>query len=291
MNMILEKIASVASAADAASDATALAARFTGPALELRTATYKIRATDPSYDAPVPIPSGSASVVLPQATDQWPRTVFAIVSNPDDMTVAPMSLTLIQDTPRSDYKVYYAIPLEPNTVLPPVAPVTVGTAILPNDTKLLSETPATVAAGYADILAIGEQSPSYANFDAEGDTLRTAVGAQYKAERSTGIKNTATLTFGKVAGPGKSIALATNESGAIVSLNIRESVTAKVVVEGADVTVEGGVAAAAGLTRSLKGVEAIYDYQLLFYIPPTGDTSKIKLLGFAQGLLTAQELP
>ncbi|RFA16069.1 hypothetical protein B7R22_04865 [Subtercola boreus] len=291
LNGILAKISASTTAADAASDATALSARMTGPALDLRTETYAIRKTFPSYAAPQAIPAGPSSVILPQATDSWPRTVFTIVENPDDKTVAPLSLMLIQDTPRSVYKVYYAIALEPNTTLPPVAPVTIGTSKLANDTKLLAETPADVAAGYADILAVGEASPYFSQFDATGDTLRTSVGAAFKADKKANLKNTASLDYAKVAGAGESIALATNQSGALVALNIRESETAKVVEAGATVTAQGAVAAASGVTVSTKGTEAIYDYQLLFYIPPSGDTSKVILLGFAQGLLSAKELP
>ena len=291
LNAIVLKIANTTSAADAASDSSQLATRFTGPALDLRNATYSIRKSFPDYAAPQPIPAVASSVTLPQATESWPRTVFTIVQNPDDKTVAPLSLMLIQQTPRSDYKVYYAIALEPDTTLPPVAQATIGTSRLSNDTKLLSETPADVAAGYSDILAIGDASPYAAQFDPTGDTLRTSVGVDFKNAKKAGISNTAAIEYGKVAGPGDSIALATNQSGAIVALNIRESETAKVVEAGATVKPEGAVKAASGVTESTKGTEAIYDYQLLFYIPPSGDTSKVKLLGFAQGLLSAKELP
>ncbi|GAA1000001.1 hypothetical protein [Subtercola frigoramans] len=290
LDAVLARVSATTTAADAASDATALAARVTGPALELRTATYKIRAADPSYPAPQVIPVGPASVVLPQATESWPRTVFAIAEN-TDATVAPLSLMMVQDTPRSAYKVYYAIPLEPDTTLPPVAPATVGTSRLADDSKLLSITPADAATGYADILAVGDQSPYFDKFDATGDTLRTSVGVDYKNAKKAALPNTASIEFAKVAGAGEIISLATNQSGAIVALNIRESETVKVVEAGATVSPEGGVKAASGVTSSTKGTEAIYDYQLLFYIPPSGDTSKVRLLGFAQGLLSAKELP
>ncbi|MEF2978786.1 hypothetical protein [Subtercola sp. YIM 133946] len=291
LNTILGKVSEVTTAADAASDATALAARMTGPALDLRTETYTIRAADADYPAQPAIPTGPASVVLPQASDTWPRTVFAIAENPADPTVAPLSLMMTQDTPRSQYKVYYAIPLEPSTTLPPVAPATVGTSRLDNDTKLLSMTPDDVVAGYADILAIGDQSPSFNSFDATGDTLRTSVGADYKATTKANLPNTASIDFAKVAAPGQTVALATNQSGAIVAANIRESVTVKPVEAGATVSPTGAVKAASGVTETSKGTEAIYDYQLLFYVPASGSTSKVQLLGFAQGLLSAKELP
>ncbi|UFS60971.1 hypothetical protein [Subtercola endophyticus] len=299
LDTILGKVSTVVTASDAASAtdptaaATGLAVRMTGPALDLRTATYSIRKTDADYPAQAAIPAGPSSVVLPQATDDWPRTVFTIVENPADPTIAPLSLMLTQDTPRSQYKVYYAVPLEPSTTLPPVAPATVGTAVLDNDTKLLSMTPADVATGYADILAVGQQSPYFDKFDATGDTLRTSVGADYKAQQKANLPNTASIDFAKVPAPGQTIALATNQSGAIVTANIRESVTVKPVESGATVTPTGAVQALSGVAAggTTKGTEAIYDYQLLFYVPASGDTSKVQLLGFAQGLLSAKELP
>ena len=65
----------------------------------------------------------------------------------------------------------------------------------------------------------------------------------------------------------------------------------KPVEAGATVSPTGAVKAASGVTETSKGTEAVYDYQLLFYVPPSGDTSQVTLLGFAQGLLSAKELP
>ena len=45
------------------------------------------------------------------------------------------------------------------------------------------------------------------------------------------------------------------------------------------------------MSSSTKGTTAVYDYQLLFYIPPKGASgTKTTLLGFSQGLLSAKEL-
>lgn len=288
---ILEKISETTTQADTASNADVLATRFEGPAFDLRKSNYGIRASFPSYPAPQAIPNNPPSLVLPQATDVWPRTVFAIVKNSADATVAPLSLMLVQETPRTNYKVYYAIPLEPQTTVPPVASAANGTARLAPDTKLLSMTPDAAAAGYADLLSVGSQSPTFAKFEATGDTLRTSVGVDYKTAQKANLPSTASITFGKAAAPGQSIALATIQSGAIVAVNVRESEVVKPVQTGATVSPEGAVKAASGVTRTAKGTEAIYDYQLLFYVPSAEDNSPVRLLGFAQGLLSAKELP
>ena len=289
---IIERVIAVESAANAAFDSTALDARFTGPALELRKASYAIHAALPEYVLPTAIPSGSASVVLPQASTVWPKTVFTIVEN-EDKTVAPLAVTLVQESARANYKVEYAISLEPDTTLPPVSAASVGASRLAPDSKLLSMTPDAVEEAYADILAQGSASPSYDLIDTEGDTLLTSVGSDYKAAKKAKIEETgtATIEFSKVPAISDGIALATNDSGAILSFNLRESEVVKPTQTGATITPEGAVKALSGLDATGKGVESTYDYQLLFYIPSAGETGKPTLLGFTQGLVQAKELP
>lgn len=289
---IIERVIAVESAANAAFDGAALDARFTGPALELRKASYAIHAALPEYVLPAAIPSGAASVVLPQATTVWPKTVFAIVEN-EDKTVAPLAVTLVQESARANYKVEYAISLEPDTTLPPVSAASVGASRLAPDTKLLSMTPDALEEAYADILMNGSASPSYDLIDTEGDTLLTSVGADFKAAAKAKLEATGTASdgFAKVPAISDSIALATNDSGALVSFNLRESETVKPTQTGATITPQGAVAALSGITATGKGIESTYDYQLLFYIPSAGETGKPTLLGFTQGLVQAKELP
>jgi hypothetical protein len=289
---IIERVVAVESAANAAFDPNALDSRFTGPALELRKASYAIHAALPEYVLPAAIPTGAASVVLPQATTVWPKTVFTIVEN-EDKTVAPLAVTLVQESARANYKVEYAISLEPDTTLPPVSAASVGASRLAPDSKLLSMTPDAVEEAYADILAQGSASPSFDLIDTEGDTLLTSVGSDYKAAKKAKIEETgtATIEFSKIAGISDGIALATNDSGAILSFNLRESEVVKPTQTGATITPEGAVKALSGLSATGKGVESTYDYQLLFYIPSAGETGKPTLLGFTQGLVQAKELP
>jgi hypothetical protein len=231
-------------------------------------------------------------VVLPQATTVWPKSVFTIIEN-EDKTVAPLAVTLVQESARANYKVEYAISLEPDTTLPPVSAASVGASRLAPDSKLLSMTPDAVEAAYADILAQGSASPSFGLIDTTGDTLLSSVGADYKAAAKAKVedKGTGSDEFAKVAGISDGIALATNDSGALVSFNLRESETVKPTQTGAKISTEGAVKALSGITETVKGIESIFDYQLLFYIPPAGDTGKPKLLGFTQGLVQSKELP
>ena len=124
----MRKVAVLANEVDASLDATAAAERFMGPALEARTANYKIRGTLPDHPALPAIPASSLRVTLPQQVTGWPRTVLTIADNADDPTVAPTALVLIQETPRDNYKIEYAMALAPDADVPEVAPASIGAA-------------------------------------------------------------------------------------------------------------------------------------------------------------------
>jgi hypothetical protein len=41
---------------------------------------------------------------------------------------------------------------------------------------------------------------------------------------------------------------------------------------------------------SMRGIEANYQYQLLFYVPALGSSEKIRLLGYSYALTSARKL-
>jgi hypothetical protein len=287
---IIAKISAVTAEADAAKDATLLATRFTGAALELRAANYAIVTADPSLSALPAIPDGPVEITLPQQTDTWPRTVFAVIQDDEDATIPPIALFLLQSDPRSDYKVAYTMTLEASQRIPDVAPASVGTARLGADSPLLRLSPNEIALAYADILEKDVESTSYLDFEAEGDSLREAVGLAAKQQQRADLPATASIAFGHAIGPAEAIALATNDAGAIVAVNLYESTTVAPVETGAAVNTLGAVKALSGVAVSTTGVVATYSDQLLFYVPATGGGGKIILLGYSQGLVKASEL-
>lgn len=287
---IVAKISAVATEADANLDANLLASRFAGPALELRAANYTIRGADPTVAPLAAIPEGPVKVTLPQQTDTWPRTVFAVIQDDKDATIPPVALFLVQEDARSDYKVNYAITLEPSAVLPDVAPASIGAARLPADSGLLLMTPDAAAVAYADILMQDVDSEKYLLFEAEGDSLRTSVGLAAKNALKASLPTTATATFSNAVGESDPIAIATNDAGAIVAVNLDETTTVTPTEAGAAINPSGQVKTLSGVAVSTKGVTATYGDQLLFYIPPAGGNGKIVLLGYSQGLIKASEV-
>ncbi len=287
---IVAAISATTAKADAAKDTALLETRFQGAALELRLANYKITTADPTLSALPAIPAGPVKVTLPQQTATWPRTVFAVIQDDKDSTVPPVALFLEQDDARSNYKVSYAITLEPSAVLPKVAPAAIGTSRLLDDSGVLRLTPDELALGYADILEKDIDSDAYLDFQAEGDSLRQNVGVKYKSDVRASLPTTAAVAFGHALGGAEAISLATNDAGALVAVNLNETTTVTPVEAGAAVNPTGQVKALSGLAISTKGVIATYGDQLLFYVPPAGSDAKIVLLGYTQGLVKAGEV-
>jgi hypothetical protein len=287
---IVERISAVAAQADGALDAALAETRFTGPALQQRQADYVIRAKDAAAAGPLAIPAGDVTLTLPQQSDDWPRTVFAVVQDAD-ATKAPVALTLLQETARDPYKVEYVQALEAQATLPTVAPASIGAARLAPDVKLLTLRPDQLAEAYGDILRNGDESQWAPQFQGEGDTLRDKIGKAYKDAKRAALPTTASIDFTSTPVEDDAVAFATNDAGALVSVALNEVETVKPTAAGASVEPQGVVKSLLGLDTSKKGIEATYGVQLLFQVPPVGSDEKIVLLGFSQALIQAKELP
>ncbi|WP_411722542.1 hypothetical protein [Mycetocola sp.] len=289
LKRIVSQISGVALEADAARDATLAATRFSGPALDERTANYAIRGKLADYAQPTPIPASAGGLTLPEATETWPRTVLTVVTDDTDASVAPTALILVQENPRSNYLVQSAVRLEPDAQIPDVAPATIGSARLPPESTFQILQPNQLAEAYADVITNGDQSAHFDLFDAEGDSLRAAIAADRQTKKDE-LPTTATIEFAAAAGDAAPVALATNESGAIVAVDIVETEVVKPVDTGAKIEPAGAISALSGVTETEKGVQSTYTDQLLFYVPPAGSSETIRLLGFSQALTKAAEL-
>jgi hypothetical protein len=297
MERIMRRIAVFTTETDTAMDATAAAERFTGPALEARVANYAIRATLPDQPAPIAIPASPLTLTLPQQVDGWPasgRTVLTIAKNSEDPTVAPTALVLQQATPRENYKIVYAMSLAPDADVPEVAPASIGSPLISPEFKGLVMPPGQVGAAYADVLLKGDDSEFATMFDPEGDVLREQLGVVgQQAIRDSLAGKEAAITFSNVVGDSPTVALATNDSGALVSVSIdqTEQVTP---TNGGTIGFEAGApgGALSGFTeKSAKGVQRVIGVQWLFYVPSVGSDEQIRLLGWSESLIGASEVP
>lgn len=303
LDRIVSRVGATVSQADEAIDASLASTRLAGPALELREASYAIRNDEAEFAIAPVIPPGAVQVTLPQRLPEegstWPRSVFAIVQAPpvvDDEGVEtstpPMALVLVQADPRSQYKVHYAITvtLAEDATRPEVAPASIGTPVLQSDTPLLAVSPADVAAGYSDVLLRGAESESFDLFQVEGDTLLEQIGAEAKSARRSALPETATIAFAGAVGDSDIVSFVTNDGGALVALYLTETETVTPTQAGAAINAPAPVAALSGKTQSTRGISASYGIQVLFYVPPFGSDDQVVLLGYTQGLISAEEV-
>ncbi|MBN9607374.1 MAG: hypothetical protein J0G30_12265 [Actinomycetales bacterium] len=287
-HILTEAVATI-DEADQKRDASLAAERLAGPALAERTAFYTAVSRDSSIEAPHPIPDDNVRIMVPEQRDSWPRTVFAVVQS-NDATDPYFGLVLIQDTPRDNYLVHYAVQLEPEADIPGLAPPSIGSPRVAADNKLGVVAPEELADDYGDLLINGEDSPAYDLFDPENDTLRTAIGQQAKNDQRAKLPSTASLVFSHQQGDGEVVSFGTVDGGQLVATQLYDIETIRPAEQGAAINPSGAVAALSGKTQTTSGIVATYGVQLLFYLPPGADEkAQVQLLGFSQGLISATE--
>ena len=289
---ILTRIAATVADADAALDGDLAETRMSGAALASRDTNYKLRSQIADYKAPDPIHAKPLSVILPQAYDDWPRSV--IVVGADEASKTSSIMVMSQADPWSDYRLSYIANLEASTPLPDLAPTYIGAPQVEPDSPFLSLAPKDVATAYADVIDKGEASEYYALFDPDGDQLRTSIAAD-RERRLADFNQTAnttavtgTLQFQAMAGTQQPFALQTVESGAIVAVNIDETDTATPANPDAVIKNNPTVTALAGTDQSSTGFTTTYSDQVFFYVPGPGSNEKIRLLGYSSAILEAK---
>lgn len=288
---IITRISETVAEADEALDATLAATRIEGSVLAERTTNYTLRGAIPEYAAPAAIPTKPLDIVLPQAYDAWPRVVMAVAT--DDATKTASIMYLTQQDQWSEYKLTFLSNLEASTLLPDTAPPYIGAPRIAPDSPFLLLAPDQVAAAYSDILNKGEESESYALFEAEDDQFRAIVAADREArlaEFNTTGASTGSLAFSSAAGTDTPLALGTVESGAIVAVNLTETDTVKPTNADAVIklTNNATVKTLSGVEQSASGFTSTFNDQLFFYVPAQGSSEKIRLLGYSSTILNAQ---
>jgi len=264
------------------------ATRCDGAALRFRAAQYKVNTQSKTLGIPFEIPDGTVRLLLPQKTTTWPRSVFAVIddtANPKNPSVA---VVLTQQTPRDNYKINYSVALEPGAKIPSVPSAETGAAVLYGETELLSVSPAQAVEHYGDLLIHGQNSPYVNSFEA--DSLQTQIGKDAKDKRAKDLGKTAKFAWEDVPTEDTPVVFAAAEGGALVAVTLQENEKVTPATAGAAITSSGAVKILAGITSSMKGVEANYQYQLLFYVPALSSQEKIRLLGYSYALTAAHKL-
>ncbi|MFS0852210.1 glycosyl transferase [Microbacterium sp. 179-I 3D4 NHS] len=291
---ILQEISSTLSDADTNVDIEAAKTRLDGPALTARTTDYALRTALPESAPPSAIPTDQVEVVLPEATDRWPRTVMLLSKSTSDETVPPVILTMTQQDPWSNYKVTNMASMAADAVFPDVAASWLGTSLVPADSAFLSLPPGQLAEAFADAVDQGEQSASYPLFDDLSHTLMTSIVDSRQAVvqnlADNGAAETSAVAFDMVPTDDPAVSMTTLDSGAIVAITLTDSET--VTPTSADAVIRFGDNAQAkaltGAAESAKGVITTYEFQLFFSVPAQGSNDQIKLLASRQDLVSVE---
>ncbi|WP_337026771.1 glycosyl transferase [Microbacterium sp. LB16] len=291
---ILKNISDTLVDADAALDLDLASTRLDGAALAARTTEYAVRSKLTDTAPPAAIPTDDVEVVLPEATDRWPRTVLVLSKSAGDDSVPPVLLTMTQADPWSNYKVTTMAEMAADAVFPEVAATWLGTSLVPADSPFLSMQPANLAAAVADVVDQGEKSEYYGQFDPLAQEFATSVTASreklVQGLAAAGAAETSKAAFQMTPTDAAPVSMTTLDSGAIVAVSVNDTQT--VTPTSDDVVIRfGGNAAAKALTdatESAKGVETTYEFQLFFSVPAQGSTEQIRLLAARQDLVSVK---
>ncbi|MGP6171907.1 glycosyl transferase [Microbacterium sp. A204] len=292
---ILEEISTTLEEADAAGDIELAGTRLEGPALAARETEYKLRAALPDRALPAKIPTETIEVLLPQATDSWPRTVLALSKDKSDDTVPPVILTMTQADPWAPYKVSNIAEMQASTEVPQLAPAWLGTSLITESAEaFLTLSPDELAGAFADLVDAGDASEYRADFDPATIELAESIvasrGAVTQALIDNGAAETSSAAFDIAPSADLPVALATLDSGAIVAVSLVDSET--ITPTSADAVIRFGENAEAktltGVEESANGVVTTYGLQLFFSVPSQGSTQQIRLLAVHQDILNVE---
>lgn len=289
---ILTSVSDTLVEADTALDTDLAATRLEGSALAARTNEYAIRAKLTDRTPPAAIPTDDVEVVLPEATDRWPRTVLMLSKSEGDDTVPPVILTMTQADPWSDYKVTNMAEMAADARFPEVAAAWLGTSLVPADSAFLSLPPGELGTAFADVVDAGEKSPYYDQFDdlslAYAQSVLDSRAGLVKSIADSGASKTSKAVFDMAPTDAEPVSMTTLDSGAIVAVTLVDTQTVTPTQEGVVIRFGDNEEAKAltGASESSKGVESIYEFQLFFSVPAQGSSEQIKLLAARQDLLS-----
>jgi hypothetical protein len=282
---ILEKIAEVVAVADEALNREQLEARLTGPALEMRSAAYNLARRSEEIAAPEPILAKPVQLMLPSATDSWPRYLMAVTGNPPESSL--QLLVLRQESVRDDYMLWHYSELLPGTEFPEVAAPQLGAVSLRVDNRFLAFPVAELAQLVGDVLNNFTNS-SYADIvDLRNPYLSSVAQAQLDLVSTL---DNAEVSFEHELADDRIALLSTVNGGALVAFYMKDRYQIVPREAGDAVAISGPEALLLGSSGSTTGVQTRYGAMLVFYVPSANSTEQLRLLAATQQLLGVANL-
>ncbi|MET4588758.1 hypothetical protein [Arthrobacter sp. 754] len=279
---ILEQVSSAVDAGDGAKDAAKLAERVGGTELEVRTQNYKIRSQVGTYEARMPVRSTKLLTTVVTSERSWPRSVLAVTQG--DGNVVPQLLTLVQPSPRENYKLTETTPLQPGTTFPAINRSGTQTLAAADKSGLLYSGEEALA-GLADRLANPESS--FKDKLLEGaSSPYIADTLSYQAEVVKSGEN-GTFSFTHKVVPESTVVFRTADGGALVLGRINFGFDGTPKASGDKLTIGDDAAALAGGKETTTGMVLNFAESMAVYVPPAGSTDPMKLVAATRGLVGA----
>ncbi|MET3141940.1 UNVERIFIED_ORG: hypothetical protein ABIB19_001113 [Arthrobacter sp. UYEF10] len=279
---ILEQVSSATDAGDAAKDAAKLAERVAGTELEVRTQNYKIRSQVGTYEARMPVRSTKLLTTVVTSDRTWPRSVLAVTQG--EGNVVPQLLTLVQPSPRENYKLTETTPLQPGTTFPAIGRNGTDT-LAANDKSGLLYSGEEALAGLADRLTNSESS--FKDKLVEGaSSPYIADTLSYQAEVVKSGEN-GNFSFTHKVVPESTVVFRTADGGALVLGRINFGFDGTPKASGDKLTIGDDAAALAGGKETTTGMVLNFAESMAVYVPPAGSTDPIKLVAATRGLVGA----
>ena len=279
---ILEQVSSATDAGDAAKDAAKLADRVAGPELEIRTQNYKIRSQVGSYEPRMPVRSTKLLTTVVTSDRDWPRSVLAVTQG--EGNVVPQILTLVQQSPRENYKLMETTPLQPGTTFPNISRGGTDTLAASDKSGLLysgeeamsglADRLTSADSPFKDKLVEGDSSPYIA------DTL------SYQAEVAKAGEN-GNFSFTHKVVPESTVVFRTSDGGALVLGRINFGFEGTPKAAGDKLSIGDDAAALAGGKETTTGMVLNFAESMAVYVPPAGSTDPMKLVAATRGLVGA----
>lgn len=291
---IIREVSKVLTKADADLDPALAGTRLTGGALAGRETEYVLRGKLSDRKGALVAPLDKVKILLPEATDSWPRTVLALTTAANDAKKAPVLLTMTQTDPWANYKVTAMADMPASSTFPDVAPAWLGTTRVPAESAFLSLAPSELAGAFSDFVDNADKSQFAGRFDDKAaefaKSVRESRATIVEGLKKGGADKTSQAAFDMTPSSYEPLSLATLNSGAVVSVSVVDTQRVTPTTPDAVIKYEGNAEAKAltGVTEASKGVETTYGIQLFFAVPAQGSTQQIRLLAYHQDLLSVK---
>jgi hypothetical protein len=284
---IISRIGSAVAAGDARHKVNLLLARVDGPALAARASHYTLEAASSKVKPLKGLNLDKFSLILPAASHEWPRTVMAVVSGAAK-TDLPTMLVLQQQSPRSQYKLWYAIGMLPKVQTPEVPVTSIGAIPVGPSSVFLKLSPQSLPNAFGDLIDKGQTSIGAPLFDVTNDEFYKQVALSLANQQ--GNLNNGVIKVTHDLGNPNVLSLSTANSGALVAVYLSDTYVIKPSKATQAVQVTGDEKLMLGAAGSTAGIRSVYGTMLLFYVPAISSNDKIITLGATQVLISVRSL-